>query len=257
MNAAKVQGAQSFGRAIGVLNLIADAPTPPTMAELLKRVDLTRPTLYRIVASLEAEDLIVQTADQRYVAGPRLITLAQRALEQNDIRRMARDSLESLRDSTDETVHLAVRSQSDMVYIDKIESTQAVRMTSVIGARVAMHSSSVGRAYLAALPEARCAALIDQLTLHAVTDKTLTRRAALQETVSKARALGYSYEAEENEAGVVCFGAPILDASGGPVAAVSVSVPVYRLSSDPDRYWQPLRSCCRELSRRCGFMAGP
>ncbi len=254
MSVPKVQGAQSFGRAVSVLTLIADAPAPPTMADLAKRSDLTRPTLYRIIASLEAEDLISQTPDHRFVTGPRLITLAHRALMQSDVRRIARGELETLRDDTDETVHLAVRSQSEMVYIDKIETTQAVRMTSEIGSRVAMHSSSVGRAYLAGLPEAQSTALLNQLKLHKVTERTQTDKARLLEMIAAARTRGYSHEAEENEAGVVCFGAPILGPGGAPVAAVSVSVPVYRLSAESKTYWGPLITCCREISRQSGYI---
>ncbi len=254
MSITKVPGAQSFARAVGVLNLISEASTPPTMAELLKRCELTRPTLYRIIASLQAEDLVLQSDDQRYVLGPRLIALAHQALAQNDIRPIARKALEALRDETGETVHLAIRCQMDMVYIDKIESTQTVRMASEIGTRVALHSSSVGRAYLAALREAQCTELINELPLHPITKRTPTTKTRLEKIISTSRACGYSYEEEENESGIVCFGAPICDASGQPIAAVSVSVPVYRKSPELEQYWQPLRAHCKEISKHFGHI---
>ena len=96
------------------------------------------------MASLEAEELVVKTHKGGYKLGIRLVGLARRALEDIDIRSLARLELESLRDRTGETVHLAIRSGDEMVYIDKIESLKVVRMASSIGARVALHSTSVG-----------------------------------------------------------------------------------------------------------------
>ena len=256
MSGGKVQGTQSFGRAMGVLTLISDAPAPPTLADLLKLSGLTRPTLYRIIATLMAEQLVVRSDDQRYLLGPRLIALAHRALAQNDIRLLAHDVLESLRDETGETVHLAVRSGLEMLYIDKVESTQTVRMASEVGTRVAMHSSSVGRAYLAALAPARSTSLIDQLPLSSFTKKTVVEASALETLIANTREAGYSFEEEQNEEGIACFGASIRDSTREPVAAISVSVPIYRLSSDTGRYWKPLMAQCRLLSERLGFGGG-
>ena len=249
----KVQGAQSFSRSIAVLNLIADAARPPAMAELVQQSDLTRPTLYRIVASLQAEDLVRQTPERRFVLGPQLIALAHRALAQNDIRPVAREALSTLRDETGETVHLAVFSQNAMIYIDKFESTQTVRMASEVGTRVPLHSTSVGRAYLAALPEDQCRELLEGLSLAAVTKRTSTTKTRLGKVITEAREVGYSYEEEENEPGIACFGAPIFDATGLPIAAVSVSVPVFRRQEESEFYCRPLRARCLEISALCGY----
>ena len=78
-----VQGAQSFARSIAVLQLIADAGQPPSRADLVRQSGLTRPTLYRIIASLEAEGLIEATGENRYHLGGRLVSLARAALEQD------------------------------------------------------------------------------------------------------------------------------------------------------------------------------
>ncbi|MRT33234.1 IclR family transcriptional regulator, partial [Xylella fastidiosa subsp. multiplex] len=86
--------------------------------------------------------------------GPRLIQLANRSWKRSDLRLLAMADLTRLRDITGETVHLAVPNADQMVYIEKLESPKAVRMTSRVGTSVAMHSSSVGKAYLAFLDEA-------------------------------------------------------------------------------------------------------
>ncbi len=250
----KVQGAQSFARSMTVLQLIADATVSPGIADLMADSGLTRPTLYRILGSLEAEGLIRQTASKKFFLGPRLISLAHRALAQNDIRSIAQEELVALRDATGETAHLAVRDQQEMVYIDKIESQQLVRMASGIGTRVPFHSSSVGRAYLAAMPETEAQDLIERLQLNPVTKRTPTKRRRLQKLIEQARSRGYSHDDQENETGIVCFGAPILDAEAQPVAAVSVSVPSFRLDENHERYWKPLIACCGNISMACGHL---
>ena len=247
-----VQGAQSFSRSMAVLQLVADHASGPTAIDLAAKTDLTRPTLYRILASLESEGLIQQKPDKRYVLGSRLIGLAHRALAQQDVRALAHDPLMALRDETGETVHLAVRNLDAMVYIDKFESPELVRMASTIGTQVPFHTSSVGKAYLAALPEDEAEALVERLDLAPLTARSVTDREVLLDRVRAARRLGYSSDEEENESGIVCFGAAILDSAGRPVASVSVSVPDFRLNPDRGAYWRPLRAQVAAISRNLG-----
>ncbi len=248
-----IQGAQSFSRSMSVLQQIADTSPPPSRAELMRHCGLTRPTLYRVIASLEAEGLIEASTDNRYRLGAKLISLARQALAQNDVRKIAEPSLMRLRDETGETVHLAIRSGDELVYIDKMESREVVRMSSTIGTRVPFHSSGVGKAFLSALPPAQADQLIGQLTLAQVTPFTTTDRAVLQETVRQARAAGFVRDDQENEVGIVCFGAAICEAADRPVASVSVSVPLFRLSENPSRYSAALLRAVSEVSAHLGF----
>lgn len=236
-----------------VLQLVADHAGGPTVADLARQLDLTRPTLYRILASLEAEGLIRQMADRRYGLGSRLIGLAHRALAQQDIRALAHDPLLALRDETGETVHLAIRNLDEMVYIDKVESPELVRMASTVGTRVPFHTSSVGKAFLAALPEGEAADLVRRLELSPVTGRTVTDPDQLLGRVQAARGAGYSSDEEENETGIVCYGAAIRDSAGRPVASVSVSVPDFRLKSDRSVYWKPLLRQVGSISRSLGY----
>lgn len=253
---ATVQGAQSFSRSLSVLQLIADSPAPPTRAELQRQCGLTRPTLYRIIASLEAEGLVAAAGDGRYRLGGRLIGLARAALAQNDVRRQAEQALTALRDATGETVHLAIRSGDELVYIDKIESREVVRMMSTIGTRVPFHSSGVGKAFLSALPAAEADALIDRIELPAITPHTTTDPDRLRALVARARQDGFVRDDEENETGITCFGAPICEAPGRPVASVSVSVPRFRLRPD-ETYAAPLKQAVARISERLGYIPAP
>ncbi|MEM1315634.1 MAG: IclR family transcriptional regulator [Pseudomonadota bacterium] len=251
-SARPVQGAQSFARGIEVLQMVADAGAPVSRADLARRSPLARPTLYRLIASLEAEGLIEPAGDNRYRLGGRLVSLARAALAQNDVRAVAAPLLAELRDETGETVHLAVPSGDALVYIDKIESRETVRMASTIGARVPLHSSGVGKAWLSALPEPEAEAWLAQADLPTVTPFTTTAPDALRRIFAAARVEGVVRDDQENEVGIVCFGAPILGPDGRPRAAVSVSVPLFRLAEDA-RYAVPLRKATEAISRRLGW----
>ncbi|HET9963344.1 MAG TPA: IclR family transcriptional regulator [Nitrospiraceae bacterium] len=222
-----------------VLQAIADDPGKLDIARLTKLLPYPRGTLYRIVTALLAEGLISESRGT-YQLGHRLIHLASKSWETSDLRSAARDFIEALRNATGETVHLAVPSGTGMVYIDKLESPRTVRMTSRIGTRVELYSTSVGKAYLAALPEAQLRTVLASLDLRPRTDNTVTEIEALEAEICRTRERGYSYDNEENEPDIKCFGGAILDRSGMPVGGVSLSIPIYRYDED----------CHREYARR-------
>src|SRR3546814_556147 len=164
-----IQGTASFSKFMVVLEAIADAPGKLDIAKLTKITQFPRATTHRLVAGLVAEGLASQNRDGTYSLGSRLIQLASRSWESSDLRAAARPFIEALRNATKETVHLAVPSGNGMAYIDKLESPNAVRMMTRIGARVEFHSTSVGKAYLAALSEERARQIIATLDLRGFT----------------------------------------------------------------------------------------
>lgn len=232
----QVQGTASFSKFMVVLQAIADEPGKLDIAKLTRALPYPRGTLYRIVTALIAEGLVSENRETgAYHLGHRLIHLASKSWETSDLRSAARDHLEALRNATGETVHLAVPSGTGMVYIDKLESPRTVRMTSRIGTRVEIHSTSVGKAYLAALPEGRCRELVATLDMQPRTRNTITDVDALHTEIERTRVRGYSCDNEENEPDIRCFGGAILDRTGNPVGAVSLSIPIYRYDEERAR----------------------
>jgi len=236
----KVAGAAAFGKFMAVLQAVADAPQPPTAALLARACGYPRPTVYRILAAL-AEQGMVSESGGAYRLGHRLMSLASRAWGQFDLRAALAPELQSLRDQTGETVHLAVPAGHEMIYIDKLESPGPVRMVSRVGASVALHSSAVGKAYLAALDETARERVLRDLPLPARMPATLNSLPALREALGEAAARGYAIDNEENEPGIVCYGVALCDAAGRPVAGVSVSTLLFRRRDDPQSaYIEPL-----------------
>ncbi len=245
-----VQGTASFSKFMTVLQAIADSPGKLDIAKVTTIVQFPRATTHRIVAGLIAEGLVVQDHNGTYSLGSRLIQFASRSWESSDLRTVARPFIEALRNATNETVHLAVPSGNGMAYIDKLESPNAVRMTTRIGARVEFHSTSVGKAYLAALSEERAREIISTLEFPRFTKFTFTDPVAFAEEIRKTRERGYSYDHEENELDIRCFGSMIYDRSGEPIAGVSISIPLYRYNEeDHADYARKIRETAAAISQ--------
>ena len=254
MTIEQIKGTQSFSRGINVLQIISDQAKPIIFNDILKVSNLTRPTLYRILSSLEEEGLVHKTNSKHYRLGSRLINLAHNALTQIDIRRTAYTALNELRDKTGETVHLAIRSRNMMVYVDKFESKEIVRMTSMVGTLIPFYSSSVGKAYLSGIDENQLNEILKNLELLPQTLQNKPTLDKIYKDIELTNKNGYSFDNEENENGIICFGASIKDVTSLPVASVSVSIPTFRLKKDKSIYWKPLLSKCNEISKLLGYI---
>ncbi len=250
--AAKVTGTAAFSKFVHLLQIVSDNPEALSVPELASLSGYPRPTVYRTVAGLVAEGLLVESLrGGTYQLGPRLIQLASRSWGRSELRLASVQALKDLRDITSETVHLAVPNDKHMVYIEKLESPSAVRMDSYIGSNVSMHSSSVGKAYLAALTAAERDAVIRGLDFPQYTANTVSSAEHLYQQVEQIAQQGWSVDDEENETGIYCFGAVIRGANDRPVAAISVSTLRFRQKSDPiEAYVEPLLAACQTISRR-------
>ena len=251
---AKVAGTAAFSKFMHLLQLVADTPAAMTVAELSKLSGYPRPTVYRSVAAMVAERLLVEHPETgRLALGPRLVQLASRSWGRSEMRLAAVEDLKHLRDSTGETVHLAVPNGQHMVYIEKLESLSAVQMNSRIGTNVSMYSTAVGKAYLSFLDPAAQQAALDLLPqpFERHTPNTVRDVAALRRQLKQIHERGWSVDDEENEAGIYCFGAPIIGRNGVPVAAISVSTLRFRQKPDPEAaYVAPLLQACKSIMRR-------
>jgi DNA-binding IclR family transcriptional regulator len=257
-DAKTVAGAAAFSKFIAVLQLVADAETPPNVAKLSAASGYPRPTVHRIVAALQAEGLIVAAGNgTTFGLGPRLVNLASRSWERSDLRLAAVDALMELRNVTSETIHLAVPSQGEMVYIEKLESPHAVRMASRVGTRVSLTSSSVGKAYLATLGVAEREALLKDAPLERFTEHTLVDLDDVRNEVASTERRGYAEDREENEVAISCYGAAIRGTDGRAVGCISISMPTYRLKVDAQAcYIEPLLAACRTIAARLGPTTG-
>ncbi|AIX99617.1 Transcriptional regulator, IclR family [Arthrobacter sp. PAMC 25486] len=219
---------QSLVRALGLLSQLAERPA--TLDELAATANVHKTTVMRLLHSLEAEHFLVRNGAGQFQLGRKLFELSSKALEQRDIRAVARPHLAKLNDATGHTVHLAEWEGSEVVYIDKYESHHPVRMYSRIGLTAALHSAAVAKVILADMPRSRQEHIAAGLDYVRLTENTLGTPEELLAELAQVREQGWAQDKSEHESFVHCIGAPIRDASGRVVAAASFSVPVVLLS---------------------------
>jgi len=228
----KISGTAALEKAFDVLDAIAEAPSPPSFAELISITGLPRSTLYRILALLEARRLVALDASgARYLPGLHLMEISRWAWERSDVRSAASSILRTLAKETGETVHLASLIDNEIVYLDKVDSEHAIRLYSAIGKRSPVHCTGLGKVLTAFLsPQAR-ANLLEQLNFHRFTPHTLADAAELMREWDDIRRTHIGFDREEHALGVHCAAAPIFDFRGQPVAALSVTAPTFRVSA--------------------------
>lgn len=215
--------AGSVERALHIL--VELAPGPVTISELARRLNVHRTTSLRLLRVLEDEQFVRRDPEGRYRLGPRMITLAYAALEGYDSRSAAHSHIRALGARCGQTVHLAALEGDRLVYLDKVESQQAVRMYSRIGATAPLHATGVGKAILAHLaPEIR-AELLGDPPYRRCTPNTHIDLESLEQDLQTVARRGWALDDFEHEEFIHCVAAPVFDTTGNVVAAISISTP--------------------------------
>jgi len=207
-------------------------------------------TAHRLLAMLAHHGFVVQDPETKaYMAGHVLLRIGLSSVNNLDIRTLLRPFLEELRDETGETVHAAVLQGSEVMFIDCAESPMALRVTYRVGPLMWAHCTSVGKAWLACESDDFLRGLYPSPKLPALTADSITSRAALMTELAEVRRAGYSHNEGESEVGVGSVSAAVCDHHGKPVAAVSISVPLARMT--PER-WEVL---AKAVQRTCRAVA--
>ncbi|MEV4199318.1 IclR family transcriptional regulator [Micromonospora globbae] len=246
----------SLRRALAVLDYVArfdQQPGGAHLSELAAGVKLNKSTLLRLLAPLVDAGLVWKDPTTgRYQLGPHTAYLGGVYLERLDCRAAAHDVLASLVDRTGETAHLVLIDKLEVVYVDKVESPNTIRMHSRIGTRQPLYSTSVGKALLAHLPPTVLADVIaGGMTQR--TPNTITDEARLRSQLDLIQEHGYAVDDMENETGIRCVGAAIFDNLGHAIAALSVSGPDGRLTRDRvAEIGAAVTHAANEVSRRLG-----
>ena len=179
-----------------------------------------------------------QRRDGVYELGARLLHLASRAWSQNSLRTVAEPLLWALQEKTGETVHLAVLQGVKVVYLDKVESQQSVRMHSQIGNASPLYCTGVGKALLSALPDETVDEMVKQIQFQRHTEYTLTNAADLKKELVVIRQQGFADDKEEHQVGIRCIAAPVMMGDGHPACAISATAPIFRLQPGQLEQWQ-------------------
>jgi DNA-binding IclR family transcriptional regulator len=219
--------------------------------------DLTgihKSTAHRFLKHLEREGYLVRTEAGAYLIGPRLSQMSTRGSQGATLQAVARPILWELWKSTQETVNLAVLDQGTVLYVDVIESPHEFRLSSRVGTRRSLHVTALGKALAAFLPAELRASVLSTIKFQPATPKTIMNLVQFRQELEKIQRQGYAVDDEEAVQGARCVSAPILNADREPIAAVSVSGPVTRVSPNQVAALAgAVSSAARAISAAMGF----
>ena len=219
--------------AIGKVAAVVSALTEEgSTSGIARRTGLPSSTVHRILQDLVAVGWAREDGNRGYLLGAQLLALAGRATDQASLVRVAHPTLQELSDRTGHTVHFAVRTGVEAVYIDKIEGTRVYQMRSRVGLAIPLHCTAIGKAVLAELPEAEARAVLTRAGMPARTSNTITTVDDMVSHLEVVRRRGYSLDDEENELSIRCIGAAMRDQSGVPIGGVSLTMLSFELNPD-------------------------
>jgi IclR family acetate operon transcriptional repressor len=202
------------------------------MTQIAEQIGIHKSTVHRLLGTLEKKRFVERDpVTGVYHLGIRLLQMAYLTLEQNDLRRIAAPFLRRLWENHQETIHLAVLDDVDVVFVDVIESQQRVKLAAAIGQRLPVCATASGKAILACMPDEYVRHIL-QRGQPRYTEHTLVTSEAFFEDLGRVRERGFAFDEQELEVGINAVAAAILDLHGQPMAAVAIAGPAFRLTQE-------------------------
>lgn len=221
-------------KGLQVLEFVARSDRNVRIADVAAGLDLTKSNAYRALKTLEHVGFLRQDPSTKdFMAGMKIWELGIEVGNRFDVRARAAESMRDLAVVSLETVHLAVLDGAEVIYVDKIDSSEPVAAYTRLAGRAPAHCVATGKALLSHLSEAQLAPLLEDLPRHS--EFTIVDPAALRADLAASRQRGYAVNRGEWRESVWGIAAVIADAAGDSIAAIGVSGPRYRLD-DADRF---------------------
>lgn len=241
-------------RGLAVLACFTPESSRHSLADLSLLVDVPKGTLYRLLESLCAAEFLEHEPDGSYTLGVKAFEVGSAYLAKLEFPQAARRSLEELAATCGETASLGVLSRGEVVYVAIERAQREIGIQSQIGTRHPTHCTALGKVMLADLPDAEVVALLERAGMSALTEHTHTQPTSLLAELPAVRRRGYAIDNEERAYGVKCVAAPIRNAEGRVIAAISASGPAFRVSAEtlPDLI-AAVTAAGAAISRRMGY----
>jgi DNA-binding IclR family transcriptional regulator len=248
-SAPEASGVRVLHKTLDILEILKERESGYSLADLTRSVALPKATVYRILATLEKRGYLDRSQNNGYRLAAKMFDLQRQDSLEQTLSRAAQPVIERLVEAYKETVNLGMLNAGEVVVINTVESPLGVRMSSKIGNRRYLHSTAIGKCFLAGLPDKDVARLIRLKGLPRLTANTLVTKPALAAELARVRKQGYAIDDQENELDGRCIGAPVHAADGRVLAAVSISSPVFRMDSQRARSLAPaLKKACAEIA---------
>ncbi|WP_412026792.1 IclR family transcriptional regulator [Deinococcus yunweiensis] len=246
---------RTLERGLAVLAALAARRTA-TLTVLARDVNLSASTVSRLLDTLVHQGFAEGGEGGTYRVGPRAAQVGSAYDAHDALLAAAGPVMRLLVDDLNESANLAALRGGGAVYVAQVEGRQLVRMFTQLGAAAPLHASGVGKALLAWRDDPAVTALLGTDPFPAFTPHSLTTLDTYRAELAHVRAQGYALDDQERELGVRCVAAPIRDAAGAVVAALSVSAPTSRLTGDEvPRFVVRVTQAAQDISRALGWTA--
>jgi IclR family transcriptional regulator, KDG regulon repressor len=246
---------KSVSRALDIIDIVSSNKDGIGVTEIANQIDINKSSVYRILTTLVQYGYIEQDQEtSRYKLGYKFLEMSTKLLDSIDLRKEAKPFLKELENETNEVIHLVVYDQGEVIYIEKLEGNEILRMHSKVGRRAPMHCTAVGKAILAYLPSHVVLDILDRKGMPKHTDKTITDKDELMKELIQVKQQGFALDLEENEYGIRCIAVPIFNHLGNVIAALSISGPSLRMTDERIKQLQtPILQIGKKISARLGF----
>lgn len=234
MNAHSTPRVQSIDRALSILETLSNYESL-SLIEISKKVNLHKATTYRLVNSLLDNGYIKKDPiTKQYHISLKLFELGNRRVQNIDFLNVAKSMIRQLAIEIDQTVHLVIEDNNEVLYIDKYDPTgNENRMQSKIGMKAPMYCTAVGKAILATKTNSKISQYWENIKIQELTNNTITDLKDFLNEIEIIRKNGYALDDEENEQGIVCVGATFSSFKAIAAGAISVSMPVSDIEKKP------------------------
>ncbi|MCC7156680.1 MAG: IclR family transcriptional regulator [Bryobacterales bacterium] len=254
MTAQKTPMVPALERGLKILETLAKSKNGYTFSQLVCLLDYPKSSIHSLLVTFERLGYLHRLdTSGRYVAGLNLMRIATAASHGNMLRQKAGSMLCELTRRTGLTSHLAILEDNEALLVAKVEPLGTQPVATWIGKRIDYHCTSLGKALIGWLSEEEIDKLVKQHRMLRHNENTICTPAQLKRELMRTRQTGYAVDNEEEEVGMRCIGAPVLDSKGEVAAAVSVAGTVERIRlEDVPRLGALVQETAYELGRRLG-----
>jgi len=243
-------------KAFAILDFMLEKNTFVSILEISQKLDMSTSTIHRILDTLKFWGYVEQDPQtQAYGLGFRLVELGTAKLRQIDWLKESASLVKELRDLTQETVHLSILTDGEVLCLMKEESSRTIKMSSYVGKRGPLHCTASGKVLLAHLCEEERKQIIEGKGLVRFTESTIIDERELDKELEEIRIQGFAVDRGEHEEEVNCIAAPVRNHNGEVIAALSLAGPSFRIHAyNPDfSLVQAVISTAQKISERLGY----
>lgn len=243
-------------RALSMLELVAESKQGLTNADISRRLKIPKSSASYILRVLENREYLKRAESGKYLIGLKMMSLKSNALTHVDVREVAKPVLNAfLKKSRLPEAHLAILDNGRAVYIEKVEAEESfIKMDIWVGHRLPVHTTAIGKALVAFLPENEILSILELRGMEKKTKKSITTPEKFLKEAEKVRKFGFAVDNEENAAGVRCIAAPIFDSEGRVVAAIGTSSTILQIDKkNLSTYVKLIKESASAVSHNLGF----